>query len=199
MHSIASMITLDRDRTALLVMDFQSEVVAMFDRAAPSLARAADLCAAARAAGLPIIYVVVGFRPGYPEMNRRNASFAMIAQSGRFVTTAAGGADLAPPLRAEPGEVVVIKHRVSAFTGTDLDMILRAKGVDTLVLAGIATSGVVLSTVRHAADADYRIVVVEDACADRDDEVHRVLTTKVFPRQSTVTTTAELVAALGAA
>ena len=169
----------------------------MFDRAAPTVARAADLCTAARAAGLPIIYVVVGFRPGYPEMNRRNASFAMLAQSGRFVTPAAG-ADLAPPLRAEPGEVVVVKHRVSAFTGTDLDMILRAKGVDTLVLCGIATSGVVLSTVRHAADADYRIVVVEDACADRDDEVHRVLTSKVFPRQCTVTTTTELTAALGA-
>jgi nicotinamidase-related amidase len=191
------MITLDRDRTALLVMDFQSEVVAMFDRAAPAIARAADLCTAARAAGLPIVYVVVGFRPGYPEMNRRNAIFAMIAQSGRFVTTAAG-ADLAPPLRQEAGEVVVVKHRVSAFTGTDLDMILRAKGIDTLVLSGIATSGVVLSTVRQAADTDYRIVVVEDACADRDDEVHRVLTAKVFPRQATVTNTAELVAALGA-
>jgi nicotinamidase-related amidase len=77
-------------------------------------------------------------------------------------------------------------------------MILRAKGIDTLVLAGIATSGVVLSTVRHAADADYGLLVVEDACADRDDEVHRVLTGKVFPRQATVTTTAEVVAALGA-
>ena len=62
----------------------------------------------------------------------------------------------------------------------------------------LATSCVVLSTVRHAADTDYRLVVVEDACADRDDEVHRVLTGKVFPRQATVTTTAELVAALGA-
>ncbi len=139
----------------------------------------------------------MGFRPGYPELNRRNASFAAVAQSGRFVV-ATPGADLAPPLRAEAGEVVVVKHRVSAFAGTDLDMILRARGVDTLVLSGIATSGVVLSTIRHAADADYRVVVVEDACADRDDEVHRVLTGKVFPRQATVTTTAELVAALGA-
>lgn len=190
------MIPLEPLHTALLLMDFQTEVVAMFDRAAPAIARAAELCTAARAAGVPIVYVVVGFRPGYPEMNRRNASFAMLAQSGRFVTTPAG-ADLAPPLRQEPGEVVVVKHRVSAFAGTDLDMILRAKGIETLVLSGIATSGVVLSTVRHAADADYRLVVVEDACADRDDEVHRVLTGKVFPRQATVTSTAEVVASLG--
>jgi nicotinamidase-related amidase len=75
-------------------------------------------------------------------------------------------------------------------------MILRAKKIDTLVLAGVATSGVVLSTTRHAADADYRIVIAGDACADRDDEVHRVLVEKVFPRQATVATTADVVAAL---
>lgn len=192
------MITLDRAHTALLVMDFQAEVVALFgDEASPALARAAELCAAARAAGVPIVYVVVGFRPGYPELDRRNAAFASLADSGRLVM-AGPGLELAAPLRAEPGDVVVVKHRVSAFAGTDLEMILRAKGIETLVLSGIATSGVVLSTLRHAADADYRLVVVKDACADRDDEVHRVLAAKVFPRQATVTATAEIVAALRA-
>lgn len=177
-------------------MDFQTELVAMFgDRAAPALARAAELGAAARAAGLPIVYVTVGFRPGYPEVSPRNAAFATLAQGNRFVTTTPG-ADIAPALGPQPTDVVVVKHRVSAFAGTDLDMVLRAKGIETLVLSGIATSGVVLSTLRHAADADYWAIVVEDACADRDDEVHRVLTGKVFPRQATVTTTAELVAAL---
>ncbi len=75
-------------------------------------------------------------------------------------------------------------------------MILRANGIEALVLAGIATSGVVLSTVRHAADADYRIVVVEDCCADRDPEVHRVLVETVFVRQTTVVKTEEVVRAL---
>jgi nicotinamidase-related amidase len=55
---------------------------------------------------------------------------------------------------------------------------------------------VVLSTARHAADADYRLVIVEDCCADRDDEVHRVLTEKVFVRQATVTSASDLTAAL---
>jgi len=64
------------------------------------------------------------------------------------------------------------------------------------VLAGIATSGVVLSTVRHAADADYRIVVVADCCGDADAEVHRVLTEKVFPRQARVANGVEMIAAL---
>jgi nicotinamidase-related amidase len=65
-----------------------------------------------------------------------------------------------------------------------------------MVLAGIATSGVVLSTLRHAADADYRVVVVEDCCADRDPEVHRVLMEKVFARQATVVKSEDVAAAL---
>ncbi len=82
------------------------------------------------------------------------------------------------------------KRRVSAFTGSDLEVLLRGLGAGTLVLAGIATSGVVLSTLRQAADMDYRLIVLEDACLDADPEVHRVLTQKVFPRQADVTTVA---------
>ena len=177
-------------------MDFQAEIVGMLgERAAPVLERAAGVVAAARKARLPIIYVVVGFRPGYPELSPRNPSYATIAKSGRFLG-AIPGADIAPAVRPAEGEIVIVKHRVSAFAGTDLEMILRAKGIDTLVLCGFSTSGVVLSTVRHGADADYRLVVVKDCCADGDDEVHRVLTEKVFVRQATVTTASELIAAL---
>src|SRR5205085_733288 len=78
------------------------------------------------------------------------------------------------------------KHRVNAFFGTDLAMMLRAHDIDTLVLLGHATSGVILSTVRYAADADYRLVVVEDGCADRDTAVHTFLMQHLFPRQATV-------------
>jgi nicotinamidase-related amidase len=70
-------------------------------------------------------------------------------------------------------------------------VLLRAADADTLILAGIATSGVVLSTLRQASDLDYRLTVLADACADADPEVHRVLTEKVFPRQALVTTTEE--------
>jgi nicotinamidase-related amidase len=85
---------------------------------------------------------------------------------------------------------------VSAFAGTDLETVLRAREVDTLILFGIATSGVVLSTIRHAADADYRMIVVGDCCLDRDDEVHRCLVEKVFPRQATVVTSDEILPVL---
>jgi nicotinamidase-related amidase len=98
----------------------------------------------------------------------------------------------------EPGadEPVVLKRRVSAFSGSDLDVLLRAAGADSLVLAGIATSGVVLSTLRQAADLDYRLTVLSDACADGDAEVHRVLLDKVFPRQALVTTTDDWIQSL---
>ena len=96
------------------------------------------------------------------------------------------------------GEPIIVKHRVSAFYGTDLEMILRAQGIYTLILMGHATSGVILSTVRYAADADYQLVVVEDGCADRDPEVHRLLMEKVFPRQAAVVSLKEMVEALAA-
>lgn len=76
-------------------------------------------------------------------------------------------------------------------------MILRAGEIETLVLLGIATSGVVLSTLMHAVDADYRVVVVKDCCFDQDAEVHSALVEKIFPRLATVTTAAEFVDAIG--
>ena len=96
-----------------------------------------------------------------------------------------------PEVAPVSGEIVVIKRRVSAFTGSDLEVVLRAFGIQHIVLAGVATSGVVLSTVREAADKDYRITVLSDCCADADEEVQRVLTTKIFPRQADVLTAEE--------
>jgi nicotinamidase-related amidase len=96
-----------------------------------------------------------------------------------------------PRLVRGNGEAVVTKKRVSAFAGSDLELVLRSHEVTGLVLAGIATSGVVLSTVREAADQDYEITVLEDLCLDGDEEVHRVLTHKVFPRQADVMTSSD--------
>jgi nicotinamidase-related amidase len=195
-------LSLDPTTSALLVMDFQAAIVegpAVHGDAVDKkalLTRTARLIDAARGAGLKVIYVVVGFRPGYPEVSPRNKSFGTLRETGRFIEASAG-TEVHPAVAPKPGDVVVTKHRVSAFFGTDLDMVLRSNGIETLVLAGIATSGVVLSTIRQAADADYRLVVVSDCCADPDPEVHRVLIEKVFARPATVTTVDALLAALG--
>ena len=101
-----------------------------------------------------------------------------------------------PAVQPLPNEPVVVKHRVNAFFGTDLEMILRAHDIDTLVLLGHATSGVIVSTVRYAADADYRLVVVEDGCADRDAEMHTFLMQRLFPRQATVVSAEAVIQAL---
>lgn len=193
---MADALSLDPKSTALLVMDFQTLIVENFAEGKDELlARTARLIGAARKAGMMLIYVVVGFREGYPEISLHNPAFGPIRESGRFASGGAG-TEIHPAVAPQRGEVVVTKHRVGAFLGTDLDMILRANGIGTLVLAGVATSGVVLSTVRHASDADYRLVVVSDCCSDRDAETHRVLTEKVFARQASVVTCDRALAAL---
>ena len=149
-----------------------------------------------RAAGIPVIYVTVGFRPGHPEISARNRSFSAVASAGRFTDTDPA-AEIHPAVAPAAKDLVVTKRRVSAFAGSDLEVLLRSLGAGTLVLAGIATSGVVLSTLRQAADLDYRLVVLADACLDADPEVHRVLTEKVFPRQADVLTVDEWAARAG--
>jgi len=103
-----------------------------------------------------------------------------------------------PSVKPREGEPVIAKHRTSAFSGSSFDTILRSQAIETIILMGHATSGVILSTVRQAADLDYHLIVVEDGCADRDPEVHKLLMEKVFPRQATVVSAAEMVAALAA-
>jgi nicotinamidase-related amidase len=190
-------LALDPKTSALLIMDYQKGILERIGAAAePLLQRTARVLTTARGAGLPVIYVVVGFRPGYPEMSPSNAAFNVMKVAGRFLPDDPGVA-IHPAVAPEPGEVTVTKHRVNAFHGTDLDMILRAGRIETLVLLGVATGGVVLSTLRHAADADYRCLVVEDCCADADPEVHACLTGKVFPRQAKVISSESLIAGLG--
>jgi nicotinamidase-related amidase len=175
--------------TALLIMDVQQGIVERFARDGAYLDRLAMAIAAARSAGVAVTYVTVGFRPGYPEVSERNKTFAAIAGTGRF-TDGDPGMQIPAAITPAPGEVTVTKRRVSAFTGSDLEVLLRARGTSHLVLAGIATSGVVLSTLRQAADLDYQLTVLSDGCLDADPDVHQILLAKVFPRQAEVTTIA---------
>jgi nicotinamidase-related amidase len=179
-------------KTALLVMDVQRVIVDRYPDPA-YLPRLREAIAAARAAGLPVIYAAVGFRAGSPEISPRNKMFGAIARMGG-VAGNEQAMEIHPDVAPEPGDVVVTKKRVSAFAGSDLDMVLRAGDIDHLVLTGIATSGVVLSTLRQAADLDFQLTVLSDACLDSDPEVHRVLVEKVFPGQADVTTVADWVA-----
>lgn len=180
--------------TAFLIMDYQNSIVERFARGA-DLSPVQEALAAARASQVPVIFVRVAFRPGYPDVSPNNLSFSAIRDRGDMVETDPA-TQIWDGVAPREGEVVVVKRRVGAFAGSGLDVVLRSLQVGHLVLAGIATSGVVLSTLRLAADLDYQITVLKDACLDGDLEVHRVLMEKVFPRQAKVMDTREWVDAL---
>jgi nicotinamidase-related amidase len=189
---------IDPRSAALLVMDYQVDTLTRFMTAAQSAEVSAcvpELIAAARDAGMMVIHVVVAFRPGHPEISPRNLGFSALKANGMKV---AGSEDAAihPATAAREGKPIVVKHRVSPFVDTDLETLLRASGIDTLVLAGVHTSGVVLSTVRHAGDLDYRLVVVRDCCADPNAELHAMLLDIVFPKQAAVITTVRATASI---
>ncbi|WP_067794605.1 cysteine hydrolase family protein [Actinomadura formosensis] len=182
---------------ALLVMDFQPAVLqAVGGDESPALAAAVSAVEAARRAQVPVIFVRVAFRSGYPEVNPSNKGLSPLSGYGDLFVETEPTTQVHSALGGDAGDIIVTKRRISAFAGTDLGSILTGLGVSRLVLAGVVTSGVVLSTVRHAGDADFEITVLSDACADTDDEVHQVLMEKVFPGQADVVSTKEWAASL---
>ena len=172
---------------AFLLLDLLHGILGRYGDVSAYLARIAAAADAARAAGIPVVHVTVAFRDGHPEVSRRNKGFAAIADAGGLLASEASG-QIVDEVAPHAGEVVVTKKRISAFAGSDLDLVLRALHVDHLVLAGVSTSGVVLSTVRQAADLDFELTVLADGCLDQDPAVHAMLTETLFPRQAAVVT-----------
>ena len=177
--------------TALLVMDVQVGIVSRFTHVGDILTPIQKAITSARAANIPVIYVNVAFRPGYPEINPQNKIFSATRQRQSSPSATMPGTEIHPDIAPQSTEILVTKRRVSAFSGSDLEVVLRSQGISHLVLCGIATSGVVLSTLREAADKDYQLTVLADCCFDNDEEVQRVLLSKVFPRQAEVIQTEE--------
>lgn len=195
---MTSPLGLERDKTAVLLMDYQRDIVEHYPEPDRNglLARAGAVLEGARRHAMRVVYVVVRFRENYPEIGPRDLGRQRIKESGRLVE-GTSGAEIMPAVAPKPGDVVITKRRTGAFSATDLETVLDAQGIDTLVLMGVSTSGCVLTTVRSAADMGYRLVVLSDCCMDRDEEVHRVLTERVFPRQATVVTSVDFLEALG--
>jgi len=191
-------LTLDCRHTALLIADFYAQFMSTLPHAVSRdcVGKTVALREQARESGLLICYSATVFRPNYPEVSERNKIFSERKRSGQPAVPDPV-ALIHAALQPGPDEPVIGKHRVNAFFGTDLGVILTAHDIHTLLLLGYATSGVVLSTTRFAADADYRIVIVEDCCADGDREVHEFLCTKIFPRQADVLQAADVMRALG--
>ncbi|HEX3691649.1 MAG TPA: cysteine hydrolase [Solirubrobacteraceae bacterium] len=191
---------LDPARTALLVMDYQQAIVGMIDDSDGLVARAAEAIDLVRERGGHVGYVRVAFTAAdlqnIPATSRMGAR---IASGPEAFMDDSPTTQIDERVAPRDGDIIVRKTRVGAFSTTDLADQLAQRGVDTLILAGISTSGVVLSTVRDGSDRDYALYVLSDATADRDDAVHACLIEQVFPRQADVITVAELDGLLPAA
>lgn len=179
-------------------MDMENDQVGAVTKAGQErgiVQRLAHVMDESRKAGVRVIYVVARFRPGHPEAHPRNTFQMHNKKIGRLVE-GEEGAEIHAAVAARPGEVIITKRRVNAFYNTDLDTVLRAQGIETLVMTGIATSGVILSTTRHAADADYQLVIIEDCSTDGDADTHNFLMQKVLARQANVVTADAYLAAI---
>ncbi|NUO85693.1 MAG: cysteine hydrolase [Cupriavidus sp.] len=180
-------------QTALVVMHYQTDILALFPSAAPTLlANTRKLCDAARARGVSVYFAKIHFSPGYPEVSPLNRNGQGIKRLGLFVDD-----QVSPELGRRDHEPLIVAHRASVFFGTDLQLRLSAQGIDTLLMAGIASTGVVLSSVAYASDADFRLFTVKDCCYDPDQVVHDHLFATAFDSRTTVLSLAEALALLG--
>jgi nicotinamidase-related amidase len=172
--------------TALLVMDMQQGILSRLpEQRSQIIASVAEAIKQARQQQVTVIFVRLGFQNGFPEISPANKIF-----SGLKGSMSNNDLKLFMQLPEELGvtesDIVINKKRVSAFSGNELEMVLRAKGITHLALAGIATSGIVQATVSAAFDRDYQVTVLSDACADRDEEIHQFLLDKIFPKYAEV-------------
>ncbi|MFC4059141.1 cysteine hydrolase family protein [Planomonospora corallina] len=185
---------LDPAHTALLVMDYQPVILALLPESTREalLERMEKVIAEVRTRGGTIAYVRVGFTEAdWVAIPPTSRSFAPIAQH-RLMHHADPGTAIHGRLAPQDGDIIVRKTRYGGLSTTGLDQRLREHGITTLAIAGISTSGVVLSTVLDAADRDYQLHVLADGVAGPDPDVHDVLLCQVFPSRAHILQTAEL-------
>jgi nicotinamidase-related amidase len=178
-------------QTALLVLDVQTMIV----EPAPesffvAMRRAVD---AAHEVGIQVIYIRVELRPGHVGVSPRNKRLTRLQP---VLQRGAPGLEIHPSLAPEERDIVLTKHRVSSFVGSGLDVVLSSLGVTCLVLAGVSTSTAVLGTAMAAADMDFGLHVLSDACFDTRTDTHDRLMKDVFPAMATVLSAEEWAASV---
>ncbi|MGV9323761.1 cysteine hydrolase family protein [Streptosporangium sandarakinum] len=165
--------------TALIIGDIQRGITSNYPFARQVVPPLTELLPRARAAGVLVVFVHFAVRGNGADLPPGNALFRTFYEAGDTFHEGSAGTEIDLPVADE--DVVVIKRRASAFAGTDLDLVLRASGVDTLAIAGVATSAMVAATCYDAADRGYRVTVLRDGCADGDPAMHDFFMDSVFP------------------
>jgi nicotinamidase-related amidase len=198
---------IDPSVSALLVLHYQNglvrhEGVFAFSGTAAQvekhgcLEKTAAVLAASRKAGMPVIYVNIEFRPGFPELKKPTYPLIESIQERNAFIRGTWDAGVPDELKPEESDIMVINFDSSAFSHTDLDCILRAKGVKQLFLAGIATNWVVESTTRYGAELGYDVTVLEDCCQGFSDELHDFAIKNTLPYYASIVKSADYIASL---
>lgn len=169
-------------KTALIIGDVQRGITCAYPFAQQVLPPLNELLPRARAAGVLVVFVHIAFRPNRMDLPTGSELFSTFFAAREIFHEGMAGTDIDLPMRDE--DVVVLKRRASAFAGTDLDLVLRAQGVETIAVAGVATSAMVAATCYDGADRGYRVVVLRDGCADGDASIHDFFMDKVFPSRA---------------
>jgi nicotinamidase-related amidase len=173
--------------TALLVMDMQNGIVNGLENKDSIIEANQRAIEKARQQNIPVIFVRVAFSQGLLEIAPNNKMFGPMREKQAPMEKDSEATQIHPDLNRQEQEPIVTKHRVSAFTGSNLEVLLRGLEVRHIVLTGVATSGVVLSTSVEAADKDFDITILEDAVGDREQDKHEFLVERILPRYATIT------------
>jgi nicotinamidase-related amidase len=184
-----STITID-ERSALVLIDLQEGILALPTLLSPGdiKNRARRLAAAFRASALPVVRVKVAFSADGGDLPPGRSLIP-----GPKSAPPAAYSEFPEDLPAQPGDIILVKRHWGAFTGTELDLQLRRRGVTQIVLAGIATSMGVESTARSAWENGYSLIFAEDAITDVDAASHRHTFTKIFPHLGEISTTEQII------
>jgi nicotinamidase-related amidase len=163
---MAAVSSVDRKKSAVVIMDFQIMNLSFFPKEKQNelLSNANKIAAAARKKGIPVVFLETQKGERTPDI------------------------EIHPQMVRQPGEMVFTKKKSSPFSTTDFDAQMKKRGLTTLILMGIYTGGCVVSTVKWAAEMDYNMFVISDCCAERDEELQRVLIEKLLTHKATVTT-----------
>lgn len=199
---------LDPSRCALIIQDMQNDVVmeggAFAESGSPQHCReqnaienARRLAEHCRAVGVPVIHVWFEVDNGGRSMTLNAPLFENTVAANALVK-GTWGADPVPGLEARPGDHVVSKNRMSAWEGTNLETILKAEGRDTIIETGAWTNMSIEHTARTGADRGYIMIVPEDACSTMNADWHRASIGYAMQNVAAVTSTEEVLRALGA-
>jgi ureidoacrylate peracid hydrolase len=200
-------VRLDAARTAVLLFDLLEGHVnrdaASRARFAPVLANAARIVAAARESGASVIYAQADHRADRAtsartlrDTDNRLRPLQAGDADGPLLTGGTGETQVVKEVAPRPEDLIVPKHRWSAFHGTWLDLALRTLGIDTLIVVGGSTDVGIASTAFAARDFDYHLVIASDACTSPEQDNHDQLMRRVFPRMARVRTTEQILAML---